>query len=146
MWPGLPKQPRYPIHMHTHTNAHSHTGNLITILEYSSPPPHSPSPNFCLKLSHLIAPHPYMALPCGPNFGHKDLLALLPFLVTPSDELRSALVCTLCSKQGQPPPSLPSPKGQGPFHAAFPDKHNFAVTHSWSWGQNTGQWLYSPWI
>lgn len=59
--------PEYSIHMPAHMCTHTERGSIITILEYSSSPPHSPSCKLCLTLSHLIITYHYVALLGGSN-------------------------------------------------------------------------------
>lgn len=59
--------PEYSIHMPAHMNTHTHRGSIVTILEYSSSPSHSPRLKLCLTLSHPIITYRYGALLGGSN-------------------------------------------------------------------------------
>lgn len=52
MWPGLPKTAPGTLLTCARIHIHTHTGNIITILEYRPTLPHSPALNLCLSLSY----------------------------------------------------------------------------------------------
>ena len=64
----------HPIHKCTHTRTHTHTGNIITSLEYTPTLPHSPSLNLCLSPSHSTG----LQSQCTSALG-SPILALVTF-------------------------------------------------------------------
>lgn len=126
MGPGAPQTSlSYPNHTCMHVCADAHVHSLY-ILKHRPPPPHSHSPNLCLPFSHSIVPQAQ----CSPALWNPIVVSgtswLFSLVVSPSDQRRSALVSTLCSKQGQPPPLL-SPGGLGPLPCCFPSQAQFCL-------------------